>query len=252
MPHFLSACFMLLLFTVFCTKSTHPWDQHGHLTVSTNGHYIQHQDGKPFTWIGDTGWAMFQRLTRELVDLYLDNRMEKGFTVIQSVLFWYPHGGDMPLGPHNETNAYGYRPFTGAENSPNTSEPLVVKGGSIENPNDYWDHADYIIKAARSRGLYLALLPCWGNAYVNNRMKGTKIEFTEDEARAYGAFLGDRYKNEPHIIWTLGGDVDPKNFGDHDQRHVYRAMAEGIGRGVSGNDSLRWKKNHPVDGLVKT
>lgn len=71
------------------------------------------------------------------VDYYLDNRQKLGFTVIQSVVFWYPHSGGMNGGPHNAANSYGHRPFSGDEDSPNTAEPLVVKGASTDSPNDY-------------------------------------------------------------------------------------------------------------------
>ena len=106
-----------------------PWQQHGKLEVSADGHYMQHNDGTPFLWIGDTGWGMIQQLTREEIDTYLDNRQKLGFTVIQTVAFWYPHGGGMEMGPHNAANAYGFRPFSGGEDSPDTSEPLTVSGG---------------------------------------------------------------------------------------------------------------------------
>lgn len=214
------------------------------VSVSSNGHYLMNQDGTPFFWIGDTGWGIFQQLTREEVDIYLDNRKSKGFTIIQSVIFWFPHGGEEENGPLNAPNAYGHHPFQGEPNAPLTSIPLIKEGGDMQNPNDYWEHADYIIKSIKDRGLKLALLPCWGNAYVNNRMRGSQIEFTEEEARSYGQFLGERYRGEDHIIWCLGGDVDPVNFGDKDQRSVYRAMAEGIGRGVSGNKNLKWNEPH--------
>ncbi len=90
----------------------------------------------------------------------------------------------------------------------------------------------------------LALLPCWANAFINNRMADSKIVFDEQQAAAYGRFLGERYRHQSHIIWVLGGDVDPVNFGDKDQQAVYRAMAEGIGQGVSGNSELVWDQHH--------
>lgn len=231
-------CLLLITLNLKCQNP-------GRISVSENGHYLLDTNGEPFYWLGDTGWAMFQRLTRKEVDTYLDNRVKKGFTLIQSVLFWYPHGEFKPYGPLNETNAYGFRPFLGDANSPDTSAPLLEEGGSPQQPNDYWDHADYVVEAVKKRGLKLVLLPCWGNAYINNRMPGSKIEFTQAEALTYGKFLGKRYKKESHIIWCLGGDVDPVNFGDKDQRAVYRAMAEGIGRGVSGNENLQWDESHP-------
>ena len=97
---------------IFFANGQAPWDR-GSLEVSGNGHYIQHEDGKPFLWIGDTGWGMFQQLTREEVDQYLDSRQALGFSVIQAVAHWSPHGGGMRRSPDNAANAYGFRPFTG-------------------------------------------------------------------------------------------------------------------------------------------
>lgn len=237
---------ILLLLTIFCSGSLNaqaPWD-HGKLTVSSNGHYIQHNDETPFLWIGDTGWGMFQQLTREEIDLYLDSRQALGFTVIQSVAHWSPHGGGLQRSPDNAANAYGHRPFTGDENAPNTSEPLVVAGGSIDSPNDYWDHADYVVEAIKKRNMYLALLPCWAAQLVT----GTG-EYIEEEAKFYGQFLGKRYGKEPNIIWVLGGDTKAEfaafdknqKYSEFDYRSIYRAMAEGIVNGVTG-ESPKWNE----------
>ena len=54
------------------------------LKVSINGRYFVDQDGKPFFYLGDTCWVLFQRLNRDEVDEYLKDRAEKGFTVIQA------------------------------------------------------------------------------------------------------------------------------------------------------------------------
>lgn len=228
-----------------------PWQQHGKLSAQKNSHFLQHEDGTPFLWIGDTGWGMFQQLTREEVDHYLDNRQKLGFTVIQSVVFWYPHGGGIKSGPHNAANAYGHRPFTGGDDSPNTAEPLLVGGGSADSPNDYWDHVDYIIKAIKKRNMYLALLPCWGRAYITPQFGGAHQEFTDEEAREYGVFLGKRYQEEPHLLWVLGGDAKAQKQGydrnnvyqDWDMRGIFRAMAEGIAQGITGKQAV-WNQPH--------
>lgn len=221
-----------------------PWQEHGRLQVSTDRHTLAHADGTPFLWIADTGWGLFQQLKREAVDHYLDKRQQQGFTVIQSVAFWYPHGGDIPNGPHNATNAFGHRPFTGPRDHPNTSEPWVVAGGSPTQPNDYWDHADYIVQAVRQRHMILALLPCWGRAYVTKEFNDSHIEFNAMEAKAYGEFLGKRYRSEPHLVWVLGGDAKARQK-SYDKRPVFRAMAEGIVKGVTGA-SPAWNESHPA------
>ncbi len=38
-----------------------PW-AHGVLQVSANHRYLQHTDGTPFFWLGDTGWLLSERL----------------------------------------------------------------------------------------------------------------------------------------------------------------------------------------------
>ncbi|KXI26772.1 apiosidase-like domain-containing protein [Paraglaciecola hydrolytica] len=225
-----------------------PWQEHGKLEVAKNGHYIQHQDGTPFLWIGDTGWAMFQQLSREEVDQYLDHRQKLGFNVIQAVAHWSPHGGGIPRSPNNAPNFYGHSPFSGSEHDPNTGEPLVVKGGSPESPNDYWDNADYVVNAVKKRNMYLAMLPTWGSELITG-----SNEFTEQEAKSFGEFLGKRYKNEPNIIWVLGGDTKAQfsaydknqNFSAYDHRAIYRAMAEGLARGVTGK-KVAWNKANPA------
>ena len=234
-----------------------PWQAHGKLRASANGHFIEHADGAPFLWMGDTAWGLFQQLTREEVDHYLDDRLKRGFNVIQAVAYWYPHGGGIASGPENAPNVYGHRPFSGGDRSPNTAEPLVVAGGSADSPNDYWDHADYVIDAVRKRNMYLALLPCWGRAFITPQFGGAHEEFTEAEARTYGAFLGKRYRSEPNILWVLGGDAKAQIKGfdknqvhmDYDRRSVFRAMAEGIGFGVTGKQ-LAWNTASPDWGQI--
>ena len=258
MKRSLTASLCCLLLSSVALAADPAWEQHGKLEVSADGHRLQHADGTPFLWIGDTAWGMFQQLKREEVDLYLDNRQALGFTVIQSVAHWSPHGGGLPRSPDNAPNAYGHRPFAGSEKSPDTGSPLVVVGGGPESPNDYWDHVDYVIEAVRKRGMVLALLPCW-SAQFN---RGTKV-YTEDQSRIYGAFLGERLKDEPNLIWVLGGDtkavlpddnvtqaqLDALDYNSglvkFDHRHLYRALAEGIVHGVTGA-SPAWNEVHPA------
>src|SRR5881392_3020414 len=72
--------------------------------VTVDGHYLQYEDGTPFFWLGDTGWELFHRLTKEEIARYLENRHQKGFTVIQAVILAEFNGlrrpnqyGDLPL-----------------------------------------------------------------------------------------------------------------------------------------------------------
>src|SRR5690606_13443690 len=77
---------------------------HGPLKVSDNQRFLVHEDGTPFYYLGDTAWELFHRLDREDAELYLENRRQKGFTVIQAVVLAEQDGlhtpnvyGDIPL-----------------------------------------------------------------------------------------------------------------------------------------------------------
>ena len=202
------------------------------LRISENGRHFVRQDGRPFLWIGDTAWCLVEALNREETLLYLDNRRAKGFSVIQAAAFMgYGQEGGRKLNP---ANAYGHRPFNGGD-EPDPASPRIRAGGSPDAPTDYWDHLDFVVRETRARGLYLALLPCWGARHVSGLHEQSDAILDAHTARAYGAFLGARYGPEPHVLWVHGGDVGADEPGD--KRHVYRRLFEGLGGGATGQPS---------------
>ena len=74
------------------------------LRVSKNGRYLEDKTGKPFLYLGCTAWELFHKLNREEATEYLENRKEKGFTVIQAVVLAELDGLRTP-------NAYGEIPL---------------------------------------------------------------------------------------------------------------------------------------------
>jgi len=161
----------------------------GQLKISANKRYFTTADGKPFFWLGDTGWLLFSKLNREDAEKYLEDRRKKGFNVIQV----------MVLHTLKVVDAYG----DSALIRQNVATPRVTAGATFGNKNeyDYWDHVDYIVDLAASKGIYIAMVPVWGS---NVKMKGG---VNQQQAKVYAAFLAKRYKNRPNIIWMNGGDI---------------------------------------------
>ncbi|HEX6847870.1 MAG TPA: glycoside hydrolase family 140 protein [Chitinophagaceae bacterium] len=157
------------------------------LKVSANKRFFQTAAGKPFFWLGDTGWLLFIKCTREEALQYLDDRKQKGFNVIQVMLIH-----DMDLG----ANVYG----DSSVRNKNVALPITTKGNSFTSKHEYdfWDHVDYIIEEAAKRGIYMALVPVWGGNIKN---------VTVDQGKSYATFLAHRYKNKSNIIWLNGGDI---------------------------------------------
>ena len=195
------------------------------LRVSDNHRFLVTAEGKPFFYLGDTAWELFHRLNREEAQLYLQNRADKGFTVIQAVALAEEDGLNTP-------NAYGHRPLV--ENDP--ARPDVKDGPA----NDYWDHVDFIVAEANRRGLYLGFLPTWGDKWNCGKGAGPEI-FTPENAETYGAWLGARYR-DAGLIWILGGD---RRVETERHKEIIRAMARGLRRGDGGAHLITF---HPRGG----
>ncbi len=181
--------------------------------------YLVIEDGQPFFYLGDTAWELFHRLTREEAELYLTDRAKKGFTVIQAVVLAEFDGLNTP-------NPYGHTP---------------LRNNDPTQPNEaYFEHVDYIVNKAESLGLYIGMLPTWGDKVNKKWGVGPEI-FTPENARVYGEFLGRRYRGKP-VIWVLGGDRPIE-----DERHlaIWRAMAEGLREGDGGEHLITY---HPMGG----
>lgn len=69
----------------------------------------------------------------------------------------------------------------------------------------YFDHVEYVLSTAEALGLYVALLPTWGDKW--NRIGGLGPEiFSPENAFAYGKWLGARCSHHNNLLWILGGD----------------------------------------------
>ena len=208
-------------FSAFCQNN-----RTGALKVSANGHYLIHEDGKPFFWLGDTAWELFHRLTMEEINQYLDNRQKKGFNVIQAVILAEFDGLRKP-------NQYGEVPF-------HNLDPL--------KPNEkYFQLVDSALKLAMAKNLYLGLLPTWGDK-VTKLWGAGPVVFNSDNAYKYGLWLGTRYKNYANIIWIVGGDRPPVTD-SMDFRPIWREMAKGILEGTNKKALITY---HPTAGPKST
>lgn len=173
---------------------TKPWDN-GRLVVSQNGRFLQHENGVPFFWQGDTAWLLFAKLDRSEAERYLENRRQKGFNVVQVMVLH-----ELP-----QKNIYGDDALI--DNDP--ARPLVTEGNNpeIESEYDYWDHIDFITDLAADKGIYIAMVPVWGSIAKTGF-------FTPQNAQQYARWLAERFRNKPNIIWINGGDIRGNSYTD--------------------------------------
>ena len=206
---------IVVLFGFGCqTKET---IKHEFLKVSKNGRYLEDKNDKPFLYLGCTAWELFHKLNREEATEYLTNRKEKGFTVIQAVVLAEQDGLRKP-------NFYG--------------DSALIAFDPTKPNEKYFEHVDFIVNKAEELGLYIGMLPTWGDKVPNSIGGEGPVIFTTENARKYGEYLGQRYKDKP-IIWILGGD----RIVDSDTAFlIWKNMAEGLKAGDQGKHLISY---HP-------
>jgi Protein of unknown function (DUF4038)/Putative collagen-binding domain of a collagenase len=199
------------------------------LRVHREGHYLETEDARPFFWLGDTAWLLIHATTREECSYYLRTRAAQGYTVIQTVVLSEFDGLNRP-------SLFGERPLFG--NDPDRPNPA------------YFDRVAEIVDEARDRGLYVALVPAWGDKLTAPWGTGPRI-FTADRldvARRYGAYIGRLFRDRTNVIWLLGGDRPARLKGmnnpylqkiaadagfppDQDWTPIWSALAAGLREG---------------------
>ena len=132
-----------------------------------NGYFFE--DGKPFFWLGDTAWLLFEKLSYEEAKLYLNHRKSLGFNVIQCVLV-------------------------------HTYKDGFFSSGKTPLSQEYWEEVRKIVSYAEEIGLIMGILPMWGAMVKNNIIHENNID-------QYTDFILKLFEPFKNIIWILGGDI---------------------------------------------
>ena len=182
---------LVLTLAALTAQAAKPWEN-GKLKVADNQRFLMQENGTPFFWQGDTGWLLPERLDRAEAEYYLQRCREAGYNVVQvQVVDGVP-----------AYNIYG---------QPSHPLPTAKQSGY-----GYWDHLDYIVDMAAQHGIYIGMVAIWGGLVKDGKL-------SVDEAKKYGTFLANRYKDCPNIIWFMGGDIQ----GDV-KPEVWNALATSI------------------------
>jgi len=151
----------------------------GPLRVNAGRRYLEHLDGTPFFWLGDTWWmGLVDRLgwPGDFQTLAAD-RVRKGFSVIQIVAGLFP---DMPAFDERGRNEAGFS---------------WEKDFARINPA-FFDMADLRIHHLVRKGLVPCILGCWGYYLVWTGV---------DKMKQHWRYLVARYGAYP-VVWCLAGE----------------------------------------------
>jgi hypothetical protein len=198
-----------------------PVSRHGPLRVSDNRCYLEHRDGTPFFWLGDTWW---HGLTGRFgwpddVRILAADRVAKGFTLVQIVAGLVPELTEDRFWSEWSANRGGW---------------AWEKGFSRINPR-FFDEADLKIGHLVRVGLVPCIVGAWG--YY---LKYTGVE----KMKQHWRYLVARYGAYP-VIWCLAGEVNMPAYDSPRREEESRELKAGwteVARYLRRVDPY----NHPV------
>eukprot|EP01043_Picozoa_sp_COSAG02_P027594 COSAG02_NODE_1636_length_11551_cov_2.706863_5_plen_580_part_00 len=177
--------------------------------LRVNGNHLEHTDGTPFFWLGDTAWAGPMRSTVDEWTEYLAARKQNGFTVVQSGIGCPWAGG---------TTRSGDPPFTDIGNNLTRI-----------NPTFFRTFADRISRAAEA-GLAVVIV---------GLMEPTYRYPTPVEAKRFARHLTARLAHYNSVIFSPSFDSRYMLLGNEVGEELVRV-------GVKGHQLLTV---HPGTGL---
>ena len=161
--------------------------------------------GAPVWLSGEAAWSLLVRLDDDEVDRYLADRRARGINALLVNLIEHKFADHAPL------DRAGEAPFTTPDD--------------FATPNEaYFAHVDRVLARVAAAGMVVLLAPAY-LGYMGGD-EGWYVEVLRNgpaKLRAYGRFLGARYRGMANLIWVEGGDTPPMEA----QREV-EALVAGI------------------------
>jgi hypothetical protein len=180
------------------------------LQLSSNGRHLVDSHGQPFLIKEISAWGLIQAVSETDAGEFMDAVKAMGFnTLLVSVI------------------SYDQR-FAGLPPTWRLNSPFGTRWDFSTYSPVYFKHVDRVLKAAESRGLLVALVPCY-LGYPDDVTQGWAAALqhaanTPAKSRAFGRFLGQRYRSFSNIIWVAGGD----NSGSGPVKEHLTNIIEGI------------------------
>lgn len=167
--------------------------------VDTLGRNLVDPSGLPMLVLADSPWSLCVRLSTTQMDSYFANREAHGFNAVGVYLIC----GNTTAGFDSSGSTYdSIVPFT---------------SGNMATPNStYWARIDTMFSLAEQYNITVFAFPAehqhWGSFVVSSG---------STKCTNYGAFLGNRYKTRPNIVWMFGDDyTDDGSWASEDPRYL--------------------------------
>lgn len=180
---------------------------HGAPRVAPGGHHFMHADGRPWFWLGCTGWNSALMSTDEEWAQYLNDRHSKRYTAIQFVM-----AAPWRAGRKDENGRVAF-----------------TRTDRLRVDPEFFRRMDLKMDQMNEKELVGVGVMLWALTSRDNESPGASL--AAPDAVRLARYMAARYAAH-HVIWLLGGDGSYER-GDGPERWKQ------IGRGTFPKDEFR-------------
>jgi hypothetical protein len=181
---------------------------HGPVFNPPGTFYLAHNDGTPFFWLACTAWNGALKSTDQEWDIYLRQRVENNYTVVQFVTTQW-RGCDK--------SSDGLVAFKGCGKISINPEFFRLIDRKIDRINDY--------------GLVAAPVILWALQTGNGKELSPGYYLPDDQAILLARYIVARY-GANHVVWFLGGDGNYTGTYEQRWKTIGRAVFDGNNQGI--------------------
>ena len=172
--------------------------------ASAGTHFVD-QSGNPRLFVGDNAWALLANggawnsgNYQSAYDTYFAQRAAQGYNAVE--VTWCSFPAVAPGFVNTDGSDWdGVYPFS-TNTNPSTSANST-----------FWARRDYFFTAAAAKG-FVVVMNMTTTMMNFNDPDVFQRGWTNQQWTDFGTFFGNRYKNQPNILWNSGDDY----FGDFD------------------------------------
>jgi hypothetical protein len=187
------------------------------LKISADGRHLVDQNEVPFFINGDTPWSLIGQVSYEDAVLYIDDAAARRFNSLIVTLVESHYAANAPA------NYYNVQPYT--------------TPGRFTTPNEaYFAHADRVINYAASKGIQIILAPNYLGCCNDGYWDELNTLNTEADARWFGEWVGNRYRNFPNLMYVWVNDTNPCGVNDDRQSCTMKNKIAAMASGVKSRD----------------
>lgn len=168
--------------------------------LNVDGRHLEDANGTPFFVNAEAGWSMMANLSHADIHTYLTDRASKGINTILVNLLEHYFSTNAPNNINNDP------PFSGAA--------FQSTAGA-----NYFTFCDSVVNKAAALGVNLMISPAYTGYACGTEGWCAEIQAASvAQMKAWGVWVGNRYKNKANIVWVIGGDADPTGYSGVQER----------------------------------